>query len=165
MIRSVNGVKVQRELDLHRAVLGRKTGQLTDVKVGRSKAETDLSIVLTAGNRPQRTRSSGLGRSEPTPGGLACGVVRPSSDPSWAVRDASYNGGLRVTAVKGDGLASRHGIRAGDILVGMHVWETASLRDLDYVLNKAQLVQGEEIQFYVLRDEKTRVGQLPLLRR
>ena len=40
--------------------------------------------------------------------------------------NSAYRGGLAIVAVRADGPAARQGIRQGDILVGMHKWETIS---------------------------------------
>ncbi len=167
VVASVNGLQIERELDLHRSLIGQREGQMVDIKARRAKSIADMRIELASSGVPART----VNRTESVP---------DIADDAWRVlglrlttanrselgdMDASYNGGLRVVSVRADGLASRHGIRAGDILVGMHIWETVSLDDLDYILNRASLEEDDDVQFYVLRNNKTRVGQLPLTRR
>jgi serine protease Do len=164
VITSVNGVNVQRELDLHRSLIGLRAGQTIDVKARRSKAIADMSIELASSSRSDDPSRQLQGVESDAWRVLGVRLAKVS-ETDIGEMDASYHGGLRITSVRSEGMAARHGIRPGDILVGMHIWETASLEDLDYILNKAQLDKDDEIQFYVLRDNKTRVGQLPLLRR
>jgi serine protease Do len=71
-----------------------------------------------------------------------------------------YRGGLLVTAVRPDGPAADEGIRAGDMLVGLHVWETISPDNVVYVLDRAQQEQLGPLKFYVLRGGETLFGHL-----
>ena len=56
--------------------------------------------------------------------------------------------------------AARQGIRAGDILVGMHIWETVSLDNVAYVLNRSDLAELEPLKFYIVRGGETLFGHL-----
>jgi serine protease Do len=78
---------------------------------------------------------------------------------------SQYNGGLEVTDVRPDGLAARHGIRKGDVLVGMMEWETVSLDDLEFILNTLDASNSDSVPFYVVRNQVTQEGHLSLLRR
>lgn len=74
-----------------------------------------------------------------------------------------YRGGLKVVAVKDDGPARKQGIRPGDILVGMHVWETISLDNVEYILNRPELNEIMPVKFYIVRDGETLIGRLPII--
>ncbi|HQU44064.1 MAG TPA: S1C family serine protease, partial [Pirellulales bacterium] len=65
-----------------------------------------------------------------------------------------YRGGLLVREVRPDSPAARQGIRRGDILVGMHIWETVSLDNLAYILNRSDLASLEPLKFYILRENE-----------
>ena len=73
-------------------------------------------------------------------------------------------GGLEVTAITLNGLAAKAGIRKGDILVGLHKWETINIDNITYVLNHPDLVSINTIQFYVVRSGKMHSGELSALR-
>ena len=62
--------------------------------------------------------------------------------------------------VRTKGPASEQGIREGDILVGLHVWETISYENVTYVLDKAQEDNLGPLKFYVLRGRETLFGHL-----
>ena len=91
--------------------------------------------------------------------------VTPVSATELGDADSKYNGGLKVTAMRNGSLAELNGIRPGDVIVGMHVWETVSMDNLHYILKRADLDDEDTIRFYVIRGTVTRVGQLPLTRR
>ena len=62
--------------------------------------------------------------------------------------------------VRSDGPAADQGIRVGDILVGLHVWETITSDNVAYVLDKAREDNLGPIKFYVLRGRETLFGHL-----
>jgi hypothetical protein len=70
------------------------------------------------------------------------------------VKRDGYDGGLKVTAGTA-GLADvgRVGgmIQMGDILVGLHVWPTTSLKDLVAILNRDDLAELNPLKFHVVR--------------
>ena len=94
-------------------------------------------------------------------------------DPSWRVlglrlekvsrneirkRSDKFRGGLRVVEVDEDGMSAAEGIREGDLLVGVHVWETVDLENLDYIFEDANFEDAPTVPFYILREDKTFAG-------
>ena len=69
-----------------------------------------------------------------------------------------FRGGLRVSSVSAGSLAAKQGIRPEDVLVGIHVWETVSLDNLRYILEKADLTDHDSVPFYIIRGGKTMSG-------
>ena len=65
-----------------------------------------------------------------------------------------HRGGLTVSAVRPDSPAARQGIRCGDVLVGMHKWETTKMDHVSYVLGRPEFVKLEPIR--VLYRPRTR---------
>ena len=70
------------------------------------------------------------------------------------------NGGLEVTVVNNDGVAAKAGIKKGDILVGLHSYETLSLDNVNYVLSHPELPNFNPLSFYILRSGQVRKGTL-----
>ena len=73
---------------------------------------------------------------------------------------ARYRGWLVVTSVRDGGPASEQGIQEGDILVGLHVWETIAPDNVAYILDKAIEEHLNPIKFYVLRGRETLFGHI-----
>ena len=48
----------------------------------------------------------------------------------------------------------------GDILVGLHQWETLSLENVNYVLNHPDLLTFNPMSFFILRAGQVRKGDL-----
>jgi len=75
-----------------------------------------------------------------------------------------YRGGLLVTEVRSTSPAETNGVKKGDVLVGLHVWETVKQEDIDYVLRHQDLKTINPLKFYILRDGDTLYGhfQVPV---
>jgi serine protease Do len=149
----VGDVPVARPFDIERALLGRKAGDSVPVTVVRAGAEECISLPLFAMRRDavpidvRCWRELGL-RVEPIPA------------PTVQKLQSRYRGGLTVTSVRPGGPASEQGIREGDILVGLHIWETVAIDNLVYILDKADEEHLNPIKFYVLRGRETLFGHL-----
>ena len=70
------------------------------------------------------------------------------------------NGGLEVTDIGSDSPAAKAGIKKGDILVGLHSFETLSTDNVIYVLSHPELPTFQPLAFYVLRSGQVRKGTL-----
>jgi serine protease Do len=165
-IKAVGEVRITRPLDLECALLGRRASELVSVEVVRNGQPVTCKLELaTKGG----SRLDSIARQTP--------VVEKSdhSGPVWellglhlleeprntfANESSRYRGGMRVIDVRHDGPAARQGIRPGDILVGMHKWETASQQDIDFIARKASAGQLASMKFYVLRGHETLYGQI-----
>jgi serine protease Do len=169
VITRLGDVNVARALDIERAVLGHSVGDRLAMEVRRGGQPLDLRLtVARRGSSPTRDVAASLAATS-TP------TVEASSDPAWKVlgmkldaepkstfesRGSRYRGGMRVVDVRGDGPAAAKGIRTGDILVGMHKWETASDEDIRYIVNNDALPSLGEVKFYILRGEETLYGAM-----
>ncbi len=71
-----------------------------------------------------------------------------------------YRGGLRVAQVRQGSPAQRQGLRVGDILVGIHIWETLLPEHVRYILNRPDLEKLQPLKFYVIRQGETFYGHL-----
>jgi serine protease Do len=153
LITRVADVPVARELDIERALLGRKAGDRVPVTVVRAGAEERIDLPLAAMRRdaaPLEDRcwkEFGL-RLQPSPAGRVQKL------------QARYRGGLVVTEVRANGPAAEQGIKEGDILVGLHVWETIAPENVAYILDRAQEEHLNPIKFYVLRGRETLFGHI-----
>ena len=153
VITQIGETPVARPLDIERGLLVHRAGDSVSVTVMRAGAEEKLDLSLAAARRDILTieercwQDIGL-RLEAMP---AAKVQRLQS---------RYRGGLLVSAVREGGPASEQGIREGDILVGLHVWETIMPDNISYILEKAEEEHLNPIKFYVLRGRETLFGHL-----
>ena len=153
LITRVADTPVVRQLDIERALLGRKAGESVSVTVLRAGAEERIELPLAAMKRDAGSvedrcwREFGL-RLQP----LAAGKVQKMQ--------SRYRGGMLVTEIRPGGPATEQGIREGDILVGLHVWETITADNVGYILDKAEEEHLNPIKFYVLRGRETLFGHI-----
>jgi serine protease Do len=152
-VTAIDGSTIKRTLDFERAILGRRAGDRLAVIVNRGGTRRNVSLVLsdsqnTAGSLADRSWSVfGL-------------KLEPISQRSFRQLNSRYNGGLKVVAVRGDGPAAKQGIRYGDVLVGLHKWETVSLDNIAYILDSDEFRRVQPMKFYILRDAETLYGHM-----
>ena len=160
--------------DFERAMLGRRLGEDVAVTIQRGGERQTLDLAI-AGLGPRHQVAT---TSTPVPQVQRTNrpVVRGQSDDrSWSMlglrlanigdRDKPllgqrYNGGMKVTAVRQGSTAQQNGIRTGDILVGLHVWETINRDNVDFVVSNPQLASFSPLKFYILRGSETLYGYL-----
>jgi len=149
----VGDVPVVRQFDIERALLGRKAGEVVPVTVVRAGAEERITLSLASLRRDAESIDERSWREL---------GVRLAAMPSAKVQklQSQYRGGLAVVEVRPDGPAAEQGIREGDILVGLHVWETIAPDNITYILDKAEDEHLNPIKFYVLRGRETLFGHI-----
>jgi serine protease Do len=153
VITRVGDLPVATPLDIERALLGRKAGETVPMVVTRVGGPANIQLALAAARTQADQPESRLWKE--------LGVrVEAMATVEVQKLQSRYRGGLLVTAVRPDGPAADEGIRAGDMLVGLHVWETISPDNVVYVLDRAQQEQLGPLKFYVLRGGETLFGHL-----
>jgi serine protease Do len=153
VITRIGDCRIMSQLDVERALLGHKAGERVPVIVVRANGEEQIELPLAAA-RPQK-----LSLEERCWQQLGLRVL---TVPAVKVQklQARYRGGLLVSEVRSDGPAAAQGIREGDILVGLHVWETIAPDNISYVLGKVDEENLGPIKFYVLRGRDTLFGHI-----
>lgn len=158
IIEAINDVRVSRSLDFYRSLLDCKPGERLELTV-RRKSE-DLSISLTPMNS---SRDSAAVTGQSTWDVLGLDLSPISGDEFRQKYQTRYRGGLAVTAVRPDSPAASQGIRAGDVLVGMHIWETISLENVTYILHRPDFATINPLKFFILRGGETLYGYIPVV--
>jgi serine protease Do len=153
LITRIADVPVSRQLDIERALLGRKAGERVPVTVVRAGAEERIDLPLAAMRRDAMPLDERCWKEI----GLR---LQPAAAGKVQKLQARYRGGLVVTEVRPNGPAAEQGIKEGDILVGLHVWETIALENISYILDKSHEEHLNPIKFYVLRGRETLFGHI-----
>ncbi len=154
VVQAVDDHPIRRRLDFERALLGRSTSSPFPLTIARDGQVRQVELELS-----QSAEVDGFEQLTWTVVGLR---LRAMGDAEFRQLRSRYRGGMRITAVRSDSVAWRQGIRSGDILVGMHVWETLSPENVRYILNHAELESFQPLKFFILRGEETLYGHLPL---
>ena len=157
----IGSQSMSRPLDLECAFLDKPLGEPVTVEVRRGPQTFTLDLALAdspvklaappvvAGDDARLWDLIGLNLSE-----------EPSS--TFDRRTTRYRGGMHVNSVRPNSPAAVEGILPGDILVGMHKWETASDQDIRYIVSRPNLEQIGQMKFYVLRGQNTLYGHINL---
>jgi len=151
VIPPVGDQRVERPLDFERAILSARAGQQIRLTVKRAKQSLAIAFVAD-----KAAPASTADRAWDTLG------MKLAPVPSHKFRTVStrYRGGLRVTNVKQSSPAWKQGIRPGDVLVGMHIWETASIDNVTYILDRPEFQNNQPIKFFIIRGKETLYGHM-----
>ena len=159
----IGSLATARPLDLERALLDREAGEAVPVEVRRGEETLILDLALI----DKRRHIAPAPIASNSKNGNAADVwtalgLRLTEEPrsTFDRRSTRYRGGMRIEAVRPNSPASQEGILPGDILVGMHRWETASDQDIQYIISRPNLTDMGKIKFYVLRGQNTLYGHL-----
>jgi serine protease Do len=146
--------KVVTGIDVERAFLDRKVGESVPFVVSSQGEEKKLDLVLASTDRAIQTVSNVDVVWQKL--GIQLAPVAPDTVTRF---NNDLRGGLEVTAVNAGGAAARAGIRKGDILVGLHQYETITLENVTFVLNLPE-VTGTAVPFFILRSGKLHQGKV-----
>jgi serine protease Do len=152
--------KIESALDVELALLGSKPGQEVEVELIRDSLPQTTKLAVTQLSRT--TPKSALTDRTWNTLGLKLAVMDADE---FKALNTRYRGGLTVLDVRSGSPAAQQGIRRGDILVGMHVWETISLENMAYILERDDLAKNDPIVFYIIRGSDTLYGHMRLATR
>jgi serine protease Do len=156
LILAVGDLKLKRPLDFYRAVVEAAAGEQLALSVRRG--EEAVSAELAMATPPTHVKVP----VNPTWEFLGL-ELKPIGQQEFRDRfHTEYRGGLTVAAVRPQGPAAEQGVRRGDVLVGMHVWETVSLENVQYIMNRPDFANLSPVKFYILRGSETLYGFLPV---
>jgi serine protease Do len=160
IITAVGERKVERGLDVELGLLGTRSGQEVELSVLREGQTINPKLTMTQLSRT--TQKPVLADRSWNTLGLKLTAMDQSEFNRLGTR---YRGGLTVLDVRPSSPAAQQGIRRGDVLVGMHVWETISLENISYILDRDDLSRLDSIVFYIVRGSETLYGHLRLAQR
>jgi serine protease Do len=152
VITAVGDDTITRPLDVERSLLGRRPGEEIAVTIQRKQEPVTVSLVLDSAPK----RSSDAERVWE-----AVGLrLEPAASSQLKGYQKQYRGGLLVTAVRPDSPAAREGIQRGDVLLGMHVFETVSLENVMYVIKRPEFTSAQPLKFLLIHNETLYYGYL-----
>ncbi len=173
VIRSAGSIVVNDGVDWERALLGRRPDERVPVRVERAGQSVDLELVLApatgspslARNRTNVVPVAVQKKAEPeTRTWTLLGInLLKLEDSNPMIKGSRYRGGMQITNVRPGSPAASNGLREGDILVGLHIWETVNADNVSYVLDHPDLGKFAPLKFYILRGTETLYGHLRLL--
>ncbi|MDG2127495.1 MAG: trypsin-like peptidase domain-containing protein [Fuerstiella sp.] len=175
VLTEVRGIRIRDTADWERGLLDIPVGTVVDVSILRKGVETTLPFTVGIGKSvPNAVAAPATPATPATPVKTVASVnkAKAASSPSeirnrvasmLGLRLASlhtqdrkiigrkYKGGMRVTAADSGGLAARHGIRRGDILLGLDGYETLDDRNLQFILLESRIKNLKSLSFQIFR--------------
>ncbi|MDA0661024.1 MAG: trypsin-like peptidase domain-containing protein [Planctomycetota bacterium] len=153
VIRRIGNTDVVRQLDVERAIVGlRKGGEL---KCHVIRAESPIEVTLVLDESKEESPADRCWRA------LGLRLRTMSDEQFQRMKSATYRGGMYVVEVNPQSAAGRRGMRAGDVLVGIHRWQTVSMENVEYVLRRGNLGQQGEVEILYLRNQEELVATVP----
>jgi serine protease Do len=151
VIEQVDDVPVVTSIDFERGLLDKAAGTKIPVKVRRNGTVTELEFAL------QPVAKAPVGAIDAVWKRLGIKVAPVGAD-AVAKANPQLRGGLLVTDVSAGSVAATAGIQKGDVLVGLHLWETLNLDNVSFVLNHKDLATFLPLKYFIARDGKLRDG-------
>jgi hypothetical protein len=130
--------------------------------LARLKNAASTSSSLEVRRRAERIIESIRGALRPRLARIMLGLdLEPVADPKAVARvNPQLLGGLKVTKADPERAGAKDGIRAGDILVGLHNWEMLSVDNVLFVLEHVDLDTFSPLRYVVIRDGQIRQGTI-----
>jgi serine protease Do len=154
----LDAVRMERLLDYHCGLLERRPGETVQLKIDRNgdPMQFDLALAKMAPKKklPPMSTWHLLG--------LKLKQLSQKEFRNYYNSKSSIEGGLVVVSVRQDGPAAKLGIQKGDILVGMHVWQTRSLDNLSWILNRSNLTSHNPIRLTIIRNNEMMDGRMSI---
>jgi serine protease Do len=162
VILQVGEAHVACGLELERALLDRPVGEHVPVVVRRNGVEAKAELLLQSPDKPAAPAQVVL-------------APAASTDLIWRKLGLRFNavntelvsrvnqhlhGGLAVSDVNPESPAGKAGIQRGDILVGLHQWETVTPDNVTYVITHPDLASFNPLRFYIVRNGQVHRGWL-----
>jgi serine protease Do len=160
VVEKVGDVPVKCALDVERAYLERPAGAKVEFVARRGRDETRSAIALKPVGRAVPGIAVAAGGGDVVWKRLGVKVEAVSAEVVARV-NKDLRGGLLLTEVNPDSPAARAGFVKGDILIGLHQWETISSDNVSFVLNHPDLVSFSPVRYFLIRAGELHRGFLP----
>jgi serine protease Do len=155
---SVDGRQIQFPYDIERALLDKTARDEISMKVSRSELEKELRFALGPapnGASPPRSEESAWNSL-----GMKLAPFQNANELRKYASD--LRGGMLIKEVRTGSPADNAGLSPGDILVGMHQFETVSDSHVRYVLDLQQTERLDKLAFHVVREGRMYRGWINL---
>ncbi|HOA52614.1 MAG TPA: PDZ domain-containing protein, partial [Thermogutta sp.] len=151
VITEVANRKVRNALDFQRALLEKSADDVLPVVVTRN-GEGNQQLMLTLSKPKTATLDDEIW--------MMLGLrLEPIPEETFRQKfQTRYRGGLLITEVRSGSPAAAQGLRPGDVLVGMHLWETISLDNVEYIIHRPDFASFLPLKFFLLRGNETYYG-------
>jgi len=142
VITALNDQPVESGLDFERALIDGRPGDKFTLKFHRGKEDKSLALAFE--------QRDSVPANDPIWKTLGLRLTQADADTITKLY-AHLHGGMLVTDVDVTGPAAKAGIQPGDLLVGLHTWETINFDNVLYVINHENFSSFKPLQFHIIR--------------
>jgi serine protease Do len=151
ILEKVGDVTVLSSIDLERGLLERAANVAVPVLVRRG--ESGNTVALNLSLQPARQVAPSASDVVWNRVGFRAAQVGPGA---VSFADPQLRGGLLIQEIAAGTPAARAGLQRGDILIGMHLWESLNLDNIVFVLTHKDLPTFSPVKTYFIRDNRVR---------
>ena len=146
IITRFDGKPIEKSSDLPRMVGNVKPGTKSTITVFRRGSLKDLSVVIAEVEPEKPARKAAASEPKSPVAGPAQALGLMVSDlPDAQKKELKVKGGVKVDAV--EGIASRAGLREGDVIVAIANFEIASVKEFENALAKIDKSKAVNVLF------------------
>ena len=153
VIEQVGSTPIRTTIDWEERLLDRPTQLMLQIRRGSQSQTLVLNLnapITTASTvNPTQVVWSKLGI-----------LVAPVNREIVTVADPQLRGGLFIREVGANTPAAQAGLQKGDVLIGLHLWETLTQDNVLFVLNHEDRARFTPMKVYYLRDGKMQESML-----
>ncbi|HKB03709.1 MAG TPA: trypsin-like peptidase domain-containing protein, partial [Gemmataceae bacterium] len=160
VVEKAGDVAVKCALDVERAFLEQPASVKVEFVARRGRDETRATVALKPVGRTVPGIAVAAGGGDVVWKRLGVKVEAVSAEVVARV-NKDLRGGLLLTEVKPESPAARAGFVKGDILIGLHQWETISSDNVSFVLNNPDLASFSPVRYFLIRAGELHRGLLP----
>ncbi|MCY7371573.1 MAG: Do family serine endopeptidase [Polaromonas sp.] len=146
IITRFEGKPIDRSTDLPRLVGNVKPGTKSGITVFRRGSVKELTVTIAEVEPEKSASRASVPEPKPQVAGPAQSLgLMVSEVPEAAKKELKLKGGVKVDAV--EGLASRAGLREGDVIVAIANFEIASVKEFEAALTKIDKTKAVNVLF------------------
>src|SRR5262245_28564807 len=160
VVEKAGDVAVKCALDVERAFLEQPASVKVEFVARRGRDETRATVALKPVGPTVPGIAVAAGGGDVVWKRLGVKVEAVSAEVVARV-NKDLRGGLLLTEVKPESPAARAGFVKGDILIGLHQWETISSDNVSFVLNNPDLASFSPVRYFLIRAGELHRGLLP----
>ncbi len=155
LIRSVDGIPVQNKVDFACALVECTGGNDVDMEIVRDNEPYKFAFKLLS--------PEGMTEDQLMVWNTLGVQVSTISESQFQQKYGNqYRGGLKITKIRSGSPAMEQGLQAGDVLIGLHKWETVSLDNVLFVLTNEKLAEFSPLRFLLIRNQSYLYGNFVL---
>lgn len=146
ILESINQIPTSTSIDLERAMLETSPKGIP-VKVRRGEETVDLSLNLASATVPVVANMGG----DLTWRRLGVKLAPVAAELVTRV-NPQLRGGMVIQDTTNNSAMAKAGLKRGDILIGLHLWEAINSSNIEFVLNHKDLASFNPMKAYYIRD-------------